>query len=214
MMNKVNEQLTHRQRQALETQRLIVATARDLFLERGYSATTMEVISEKAGVSISTVYAIYKNKRGILRAIREEWHLQSAQHMIYEQAIAEAEPGKALDLAAHATRRQWETSLAMITIYSGAATADPEAADELQAAQAGRRRALQAFVRAIAHHLRSGLSTERATAIYLALTRAELYQELVDVAGWSPDEYEAWLAETLKQQFLDHPGKTHEKDGL
>lgn len=211
-MNRVNEQLTHRQRQALETQRLIVATARDLFLERGYSATTMEAISEKAGVSISTVYAIYKNKRGILRAIREEWHLQSAQHMIYERAVAEAAPQKKLELAAHATRRQWETSLAMITIYSGAATADPEAADELQAAQAGRRRALQEFIRAIAHTLRSGLSVERATATYLALTRAELYQELVDVAGWSPEEYEAWLAETLKQQFLDDPREMHEPD--
>jgi hypothetical protein len=39
-------------------------------------------------------------------------------------------------------------------------------------------------------------------AIFLALTRSEVYQELVDVAGWSPDAYESWLTDTLKQQFL------------
>jgi AcrR family transcriptional regulator len=203
-MKKVKEQLTHRQRQALETQRLIVDAARALFLERGYSATTIDAISDKAGVSISTVYTIYKNKRGILSAIREDWHLQSAQREIYDRAVAEQEPETKLKLAAHATRRQWETSLEMITIYKGAATADPEAADELQAAQDGRRQALQQFIQTITPSLRSDLKVERATAIYLALTRAELYQELVDIAGWSPDEYETWLAETLKRQFLDN----------
>ena len=203
-MKKVKEQLTHRQRQALETQRLIVDAARALFLERGYSATTIDAISDKAGVSISTVYTIYKNKRGILSAIREDWHLQSAQREIYDRAVAEQEPETKLKLAAHATRRQWETSLEMITIYKGAATADPEAADELQAAQDGRRQALQQFIQNITPSLRSDLKVERATAIYLALTRAELYQELVDIAGWSPDEYETWLAETLKRQFLDN----------
>jgi AcrR family transcriptional regulator len=204
MMNDVNRQhLTHRQRQALATKQLIVSTARDLFLERGYGATTMEVISEAAGVSISTVYAIFKNKRGILSAIREDWHLQSGQREIYERALAEPHPEKQLQLAAHATRRQWETSLAMVNIYSGAAAADPEAAEELEAALAGRRRSLQAFIRAISPGLRSDIDSEQAAAIYLALTRSELYQELVEIAGWSPDKYETWLAKTLIGQLLE-----------
>ena len=65
---------SHRQRQALWTRRLIVDAARELFLERGYAATTMDAIAKEAGVAVSTVYAIYKNKRNILRAIREAWH--------------------------------------------------------------------------------------------------------------------------------------------
>ena len=195
-------QLTHRQRQALVTQQLIVEAARDLFLERGYGATTMDAISEKAGVSISTVYTIYKNKRGILSAIRENWHLQSGQRELYQQAIAESEPERKLQLAVLATRRQWETSLAMITIYKGAATADPEAALELETAQNGRRAGMQKFIQSIAPILQPDLKIDQATAIYLALTRAEVYQELVDMAGWSPEEYEAWLFKTLKQQLL------------
>lgn len=201
-MEKVNRTLTHRQRQALETQRIIVEAARDLFLERGYGAATIEAISERAGVSISTVYTIYKNKRGLLRAIREDWHLQSGQRDIYQQAIAAGDAERALALAAHATRRQWETSLEMVTIYTGAAAADPEAAAELQDSLDGRRAGMRQFVQAIAPLLRPGLAVDRALAIYLALTHAELYQELVAAAGWSPDDYENWLATTLRQQLL------------
>ncbi len=39
--------LTHRQQQALETRRLIVDTAKRLFVERGYAATTMEAMPGK-----------------------------------------------------------------------------------------------------------------------------------------------------------------------
>src|SRR5215212_1202739 len=66
--------LTHRQRQALETRRLIAEAAGRLFLERGYAATTMDAIGGEAGVAVSTVYAAFKNKRAILKEIRLAWH--------------------------------------------------------------------------------------------------------------------------------------------
>jgi hypothetical protein len=34
------------------------------------------------------------------------------------------------------------------------------------------------------------------------LTQPTIYQELVAVDGWSPEEYEVWLAATLQQQLL------------
>jgi hypothetical protein len=39
-------------------------------------------------------------------------------------------------------------------------------------------------------------------SILRALCRAEVYRELVDESGWSPEEYEAWLADFLKGQLL------------
>lgn len=201
-MNDV-KQLTHRQRQALATQQTIVDAARDLFLEQGYGATTIDAISVRAGVAVSTVYAVFKNKRGILKAIRESWHQQSGQREIYAQAFEENDPRKRLELAAHATRRQWETSVSMIAIYQGAATTDAEAANELQESLSGRRRGMQHFVSESLHLLRPDLTLERASALYYALTLAEIFQELVGNSGWSADEYEVWLANTLKQQLLD-----------
>jgi AcrR family transcriptional regulator len=201
-MENVNKSLTHRQRQALATQKLIVDTARLLFLEQGYGATTIEAISAKAGVAVSTVYSIYKNKRGILKAIREEWHQVSGQRDIYQQALQEVDPSRRMALAAHATRRQWEHGAIMMSIYLSAAAVDSEAAAELKDSLEGRRAGMTRFIQGSASILRSDLTVERASAIYLSLTRPEVYQELVDVFHWTPDEYEHWLAETLRQQLL------------
>jgi AcrR family transcriptional regulator len=201
-MDHVNKPLTHRQRQALVTRQLIIDAARQLFLEQGYGATTIDAISAHAGVAVSTVYAIYKNKRGMLKVIREEWHQESGQQAIYRQALQTADAGERLALAAKATRRQWETGAAMMAIYTSAASVDPEAAAELQEALAGRRSAMQHFIQETMFLLREGLNLDQATAIYLALTRPEVYEELVNIFGWSPDAYESWLAQTLKQQLL------------
>ncbi|MEO8609719.1 MAG: helix-turn-helix domain-containing protein [Chloroflexota bacterium] len=201
-MDNVKKPLTHRQRQALATQQLIVDTARELFLEQGYGTTTIDAISVKAGVAVSTVYAIYKNKRGILKAIREAWHQESGQRDILQEANAQTDPARWLELAAHATRRQWETGAPMTTIYASAAAVDAEAAAELQEALTGRRTNLGRFVRESPLVGQPVRDADHIVAIFLALTKSEIYQELVDVSGWAPDQYESWLAETLKQQLL------------
>ena len=194
--------LTHRQRQALWTRRLIVDAARKLFVERGYTATTMEAIAKEADVAVSTVYAIYKNKRAILRAIREAWHEQTHAREINEEASRQPDPERRLEMVAHASRRQWEAGGAVVAVYQGAAAADREAAAELREALRGRRTALDRIVEGMEAALRPDLDFARAAAILRALCRAELYRELVEESGWSPDEYEAWLSETLKEQLL------------
>ncbi|HUP28438.1 MAG TPA: TetR/AcrR family transcriptional regulator, partial [Chloroflexia bacterium] len=86
--------------------------------------------------------------------------------------------------------------------YIGASVVDPEAAAELKQALAGRRAGLDHFIATSAGILRQDLSTEKASAIFRALTHEQIYKELVEVGGWSPDHYEAWLAEILKKQLL------------
>lgn len=194
--------LTHRQRQALETRRLILDAARDLFLGRGYAATTIEAIAGRAGVAGSTVYAVFKSKRAILRAIREAWHEESRAREIYEEARREPDPERRIQMAAHANRRQWETGSVMVAIYQGAAAADQEAAAELGEALRGRKAALDGLFEGMAEALRPELDVDRAADILRALCRAELYRELVEDSGWTPDQYEVWLAETLQGQLL------------
>lgn len=194
--------LTHRQRQALHTRRLIVGAARDLFLERGYAATTMEAIAGEAGVAVSTVYAIFKNKRAILREIRMAWHEQTRAREINEEAAEQPDPERRLEMVARANRRQWEFGGALVAIYQGAAAADREAAAELEAALRGRRAALDRVVEGMKAALRPGLDAGQAAAILRAVCQAEVYRELVDESGWSPDEYESWLGKTLKSQLL------------
>lgn len=194
--------LTHRQRQALATRRLIVDAARDLFREAGYAATTMDAIAAQAGVAVSTVYAGFKTKRAILRAIREAWHEASHAREIHEQARGEHDPVRRLMLVAHATRRQWEVGGEMTALYENAAATDREAAAELREALAGRRVGLDRTVEGMATMLRPGLDATRAAAMLRALCRVEVYRELVEESGWTPDQYEAWLAEMLRGQLL------------
>jgi AcrR family transcriptional regulator len=180
--------LTHRQRQALQTRRLIVDAARRLFLERGYGVTTMEAIAAEAGVAVSTVYAIFKNKRAFLREIRSALLDQARTREIHEQARKQRDPQRRLEMIAHQSRLQWEFEGSMIA--------------ELREVKSGRRWIMTRFVGEMKDALRPGLDAGRAASILLALAQPEVYRELVEVAGWSPDQYEAWLAETLKEQLL------------
>ena len=194
--------LTHRQRQALQTRRLIVDAATKLFLERGYGVTTMEAIAAEAGVAVSTVYAIFKNKRAFLREIRSDLLDQARTREIHEEAHGQEDPELRLEMIAHQNRRQWEIGGGMIAIHEGAAAVDREAAAELSEVLSGRRWIMTRFVQEMKDALRPDLDASRATAILLALCQPAVYRELVEESGWSPGEYEAWLSEALKEQLL------------
>jgi len=171
-------------------------------LERGYAVTTMETIAGEAGVAVSTVYAIFKNKRAILREIRMAWHERTRAREINEEASNQPDSERRLEMVARANRRQWELGGALVAIYQGAAAADREAAAELEEALRGRRASLDRVVERMKERLRPGLDVGRAAAILRALCQQEVYRELVEESGWSPDEYETWLFEALKEQLL------------
>ncbi len=193
---------SHRQRQAQATRDQILAAAREAFREHGYGATLIADIARRAGVGVSTVYAVFTNKRGILRALREGARRDSGERELLREAEAEPDPALRLEMLAHAVRRQWETQGALYASLDGAAMSDPDAASERREALAARRRELAALVHGLNPHLRSGLGLDAAVAIVLALTRREVYAELVDEHRWGPDLYQAWLAAALAQQLL------------
>ena len=162
----------------------------------------MDAIAGEAGVAVSTVYAAFKNKRAILREIRMGWHEQTRAREINAQAARQPDPERRLEMVANSNCRQWELGAGLIAIYQGAAAADREAAAELTEALGGRRAALDRVVEGMEETLRPGLDVTRAASILRALCRPEVYQELVEESGWSPDEYESWLGETLKRELL------------
>ncbi|NJN54833.1 MAG: helix-turn-helix transcriptional regulator [Anaerolineae bacterium] len=98
---------------------MIVATAQEMFLERGYTSTTIEAIAVQAGVAVSTVYAVFGSKRGILRTIRESWHERSHIREVVLNSSEITDPKDRLDLIAQASRQQWETGAKVIAILYG-----------------------------------------------------------------------------------------------
>ena len=202
MIVKTESKPTLRQRQAEATRDLITSAAQELFLNNGYTSTTIEGIAEKAGVAASTVYAVFKSKRGILSAIRQTWHGRTQIKEVINDAQSTVLPTQRLDQLALATRRQWELGSEMIAIYTGAAAADPEAAAELAEALEGRHKAMQTFALSLERDLRPKISADEATAILQALCMPEVYNELVRHSGWTADKYQVWLAQALKRELL------------
>ncbi|HSW30331.1 MAG TPA: TetR/AcrR family transcriptional regulator [Longimicrobiales bacterium] len=62
-----------RERKKLETRERISTAAFALFVERGYEATTVEAIAERADVAKGTVFNYFPQKRAFLSAIADAW---------------------------------------------------------------------------------------------------------------------------------------------
>ncbi len=125
------DQLSWRQQQALATRNHIVATARRLFVAQGYAATSIEAIAAVAGVAVSTIYAIFRNKRSILGAICEVWLEEAEIRPLVGAALQEPEPQRRMALAAHWTRQQWEQGSEIVPLLSAAAQSDADVAEML-----------------------------------------------------------------------------------
>jgi AcrR family transcriptional regulator len=58
-----------RERKRVIRREAILAAAYDLFLEKGYEATTLSDIVRRSGGSLATLYEMFENKPGLLRAL-------------------------------------------------------------------------------------------------------------------------------------------------
>jgi AcrR family transcriptional regulator len=116
---------SHRQRQAERTRELILDGARAIFLEAGYAAATIEDVARRAGVGVSTVYAVLGSKRGILVALGESWGRDTGRRELLREAEIEEDLATRLETAAHATRREWESGAQSMAVLESAAASIP-----------------------------------------------------------------------------------------
>lgn len=65
----------------------IVAAGRELFLERGYAATTCADVVARSGGSLATLYALFGAKRGLFEAILRD-HAESVMQPLAVEAVA------------------------------------------------------------------------------------------------------------------------------
>jgi AcrR family transcriptional regulator len=82
---------TLRDRQAAATRQLLVSTARELFTERGYQATSVEEIIQRAGVARGALYHHFSGKDALFRAVYDEVQAETASAVV-AAALAGPEP--------------------------------------------------------------------------------------------------------------------------
>jgi AcrR family transcriptional regulator len=199
---------TRRRQAAARTRAAILAAARDLFTERGYTATPMTAIAERAGVALDTVYASVGRKPELARllietAISGTDQAIPAGQRDYVRAI-QAAPDAETKIALYAAAI---TAIAprlavVLAIIQQAAHTEPGLA-ALWGQIAERRAAnMRRFVADLATVTPLRLDPGDAADIVWATNAAELYQLLVGQRGWSPQRYERFLADAWRRLLL------------
>lgn len=201
-MADVKPQVPYRQRQALETKRRIATTARRMFAEHGYAATSIESIAEGVGVAARTVYAAFGSKKAILGAICEQWLEESQIVTLIQEAMADPDPDGRLALLARASRRQWEQGVDVVAMLKAAAATDVEINRMLKGWASEREKAMGQVLSGMRGAFRRGVDLETASAVTRALTGPEIYESLVLESGWDPDRHQEWVHKTLVDQLL------------
>jgi TetR/AcrR family transcriptional regulator, regulator of autoinduction and epiphytic fitness len=189
--------------------RAVIDAARTLFLERGYVATTIDAISERADVPPATVYRLFSSKLGILKALLDTSIAGDDQPRAVQERpdiaslFAQRDPRKLLaGFAAVTTAINARTNDAY-RVLTSAAGSDPAAAELLGHIRQQRGQGQGRIARTLsrAHALKPGLRERDAADLIHALMSPEVYLLLVVERGWTPERYERWLATTLTQQL-------------
>lgn len=201
-----------RRNAAQATRERVVAAATRLFLERGYAGATIPAIAAEAGVALRTVYRTAPGKAGLLAAAvnaavaggTERATVPVEDRPAIRRISEEPDPARQLRLYAHTQPGIWSRVGPLLSVLDVAAASEPELRQLQQDQDAQRRAGLTTLTRLIGERgaLRPGLTPERAADIIVTLGSLATYDSLVVTGGWSEDEYELWLTDTLQHCLL------------
>lgn len=199
-----------RRKAAQTTRQSIIEAARHVFLEKGYAAATMQAIAQAAGIALDTVYATVGKKPSLFRLLVETAISGSdtavpAQERDYVRAIrAETDAARKLQIYAAAVRRIQPRLAPLIRVLQGAAPLDPELNALWRDISRRRAKNMRLLVQDLAAtgRLRPDLSVVKAADIIWSMNSPEFYLLLAEQRGWSPKEFERWLADAWIQLLL------------
>ena len=206
---------TRRRAAAHATRRAIAAAARDLFLERGYGATTMAAIAEAAGVSHETIYATLGRKPAVFRHLIET-ALSGTDEPVaplerdYARAVlAERDAERLIDIYAGAMRSTQERLAGLFDVLNHAATTAPELANYLAEIVERRAHSTKILAEHLAHigGLRDDVTVDGAADVLFALNSSEFFLLMVRDRQWQPEAFERWLADAWKRLLLAPTGQ-------
>lgn len=188
----------------------VIDAARQLFLQVGYAGTTIEAVSDAAGVPQATVYRLFASKFGILTALLDvaaggdDKPIEFGDRPEIKAALALSDPYELVGFFARLTPQFMARVAPVHQMLTGAAATDPDAATLLAEFTTQRQRGQARIARALAGlgALRPGVNERTAADIIHALMSPELYRLLTADRGWAPDRYATWLTETLTRQLL------------
>lgn len=199
-----------RQAQARQSRLAVLRSARRLFLEHGYAATTMAAVAASAGVSVETVYKAFGNKAGLVKAVfdsdivGDDEPVPFMEREFVQRNMAEPDPRRKLAAYGEHLTQALPRAGPIQLVVRDAAAADPAAAAVWEQLQAERLTGMTAFAHHLESggHLRRGVSADDARDILWVHNSVELWNLLVNERGWTADRYGRWVGEQLIAALL------------
>jgi AcrR family transcriptional regulator len=182
----------------VQTREAIVTAATQLFGESGWASTGMRDVARAAGVAVETVYANFSSKAELLMAAVDVAVVGDSEPIALDQrpdfaALGRGSRADRAAAAARLVRDVHERTYALGKALREAAAGDADLATRLHEAEMRRRVNVEEGSRLVAGR---ALTDTKYDGLW-ALLSMELYQMLVERAGWTPERYEEWLADAI-----------------
>jgi AcrR family transcriptional regulator len=200
---------TRRQVAAEDTQRVIVTTAAELFLERGYHATSIAQIAAGAGVAVQTIYNSVGSKRDVLSRVLD-FAAAGARAPVpvpeFMRARAELEPDphRIVEQLLEFWRGALPRTVPVFGVIREAAAVDSEIAELERSRAAQRLRNYRTAATLLKRRggLRPGLTIDQAAATIFAIGHPETYRTLVLDGEWDQGRWVAWARRALRSALI------------
>ena len=186
-----------RRASAADTRRAVIEAATALFTERGW-ATSVRDIAREAGVAVETVYSVVGSKRELLKVamdiaiVGDDLPVALAERPEFA-ALAAGDRRTRLARAAAMIAEQYARVAALHRTLDHGAETEPELAELKRQAH---EQQLTTFAEGLT--LALGKRPEPALVEGLqAIAGPGVYLHLVGMAGWTQEQYQQWLGQTL-----------------
>jgi AcrR family transcriptional regulator len=202
---------TRRAAQARATREAILDAATRCFSTSGYAATTMQAVADDSGVAVQTVYAVFSNKRELLRqtleaAVTGDADPRPLSERPEVRAIAdEPDPRRRAELDAAMVARISPRIAPIVRAVREAAALDPEMAQTSADITNRRRQDMVAAAEVLGGSDGLSMETEDAIGTLYVLYSPDVFTALVDDLGWTLERYERWIAEMLYRTVMTKP---------
>ncbi len=187
-----------RARQAAETRTAILATASQLFGERGWTRTTLAEIARNAQTAVETIYAGFGSKVGLLEAaidvavVGDEQAVPLARRLVYA-TLGTGTRAERIAAMAHVVTETHRAAPLMRALRQ-AATEEAQLAQRWSTYESARR---DEVARALPLVVGKPVSEKLVDTIW-TLISTEIYDKLTVERTWTKLRYRRWLTQTLE----------------
>ncbi len=195
-----------RQQQAAETRASVLEAATRLFDERGWAATGMRDVAREAGVSVETVYAGFRSKSDLLMAAIDVAVVGDDEPVPLDRrtmftVLGTGTRAERLQAGARLLTEIHRRTAGVNFALREAAASDPELARMMSQREVGRHADVTEGMTLMAGR---PITPREADALW-AVTDIGVYRMLTELRGWTAQQYQDWIADTIALLVDDAP---------